>query len=107
MAKLTLYYPGFAEPEGEPESTEFNSLNDLKKDPDIKDRMFGLFGLRKTFAYEDLTPESDRRGFYKHVFHKASGDGYWGAAIITGNTAEEVTAGLKLLGTKAVPSDKW
>lgn len=107
MTKLTLYYPGFAEPDGEPESTEFNSLDDLKKDLDIKDRMFGLFGLRKTFAYKDLTPESGRRGFYKQVFHKASAGGYWGAAIITGDTAEEVTAGLTLLGTKAVPSDKW
>lgn len=107
MTKLTLYYPGFAEPDGEPESTEFNSLDDLKKDLDINDRMFGLFGLRKTFAYKDLTPESGRRGFYKHVFHKASAGGYWGAAIITGDTAEEVTAGLTLLGTKAVPSDKW
>lgn len=107
MTKLTLYYPGFAKPDGEPESTEFNSLDDLKKDPAIKDRMFGLFGLRKTFAYKDLTPESGRRGFYKHVFHKASDGGHWGAAIITGNTAEEVTAGLELLGTKAVPSGKW
>lgn len=107
MTKLTLYYPGFAEPDGAPESTEFNSLDDLKKDPAIKDRMFGLLSLRKTFAYEDLTPESGRSGFYKHVFHKASDGGHWGAAIITGNTAEEVTAGLELLGTKAVPSDKW
>lgn len=107
MTKLTLYYPTFAEPDGAPESTEFNSLNDLKKDPTIKDRMFGLFGLRKTFAYQNLTPESDRSRFYKHVFHKASGGGHWGAAIITGDTAEEVTAGLNLLGTKAVPSDKW
>lgn len=105
MTKLTLYYPTFAEPDGEPESMEFNSLDDLKKDPTIKDRMFGLFGLRKTFAYENLTPESGRKGFYKNVFHKDSG--YWGAAIITGDTAEEVTAGLNLLGTKAVPSDKW
>lgn len=80
MTKLTLYYPGFAEPDGEPESTEFNSLDDLKKDLDIKDRMFGLFGLRKTFAYKDLTPESGRRGFYKHVFHKASAGGYWGSS---------------------------
>lgn len=40
MTKLTLYYPGFAEPDGEPESTEFNSLDDLKKDPAVKDRMF-------------------------------------------------------------------
>ena len=107
MTKLTLYYPGFAESDGKPESTEFNSLDDLKKDPAIKDRMFGLLGLRKTFAYENLTPESGPIRFYKHVFHKASDGGYWGAAIITGNTAEEVTAGLKLLGTKAVPSDKW
>ena len=108
MTKLTLYYPGFAEPDGAPESTEFNSLDDLKKDPAIKDRMFGLLGLRKTFAYKDLTPESGRNGFYKHVFHEAHPHGgHWGAAIITGNTAEEVTAGLKLLGTKAVPSDKW
>ena len=106
MTKLTLYYPGFAEPAGAPESTEFNSLDDLKKDPAIKDRMFGLLGLRKTFAYEDLTPEFGRRGFYKHVFHEANG-GHWGATIITGDTAGEVTAGLKLLGTKAVPSDKW
>lgn len=105
MTRLTLYYPAFAEPYGAPESTEFNSLDDLKKDPTIKDRMFGLFGLRKTFAYENLTPESGRHGFYKTVFHKSSG--YWGAATITGDTAEEVTAGLKLLGTKAVPSDKW
>lgn len=105
MTKLTLYYPTFAEPYGPPESTEFNSLNDLKKDPTIKDRMFGLFGLRKTFAYEDLTPESGRNGFYKNVFHKDFG--YWCAAIITGDTEEEVTAGLNLLGTKAVPSDKW
>lgn len=107
MTKLTLYYPGFSEPNGAPESTEFNSLDDLKKDPVIKDRMFDLFGLRKTFAYENLTPESGPIRFYKHVFHKASDGGYWGAAIITGNTAEEVTAGLTLLGTKAVPSDKW
>lgn len=105
MTKLTLYYPTFAEPDGAPESTEFNSLDDLKKDPTIKDRMFGLFGLRKTFAYENLTPESGRNGFYKTVFHKDFG--YWGAATITGDTAEEVTAGLNLLGTKAVPSDKW
>ena len=105
MTKLTLYYPTFAEPDGEPKSTEFNSLDDLKKDPTIKDRMFGLFGLRKTFAYENLTPESGRKGFYKTVFHKDFG--YWGAAIITGDTAEEVTAGLNLLGTKAVSSDKW
>ena len=107
MTKLTLYYPGFAEPDGAPESTEFNSLYDLKKDPAIKDRMFGLLGLRKTFAYENLDPESCRSGFYKPIFHKDGNGGYWGAAIITGDTAEEVTAGLKLLGTKAVPSDKW
>lgn len=107
MTKLTLYYPGFTEPDGKPESTEFNSLDDLKKDPAIKDRMFGLLGLCKTFAYENLTPESGPIRFYKHVFHKASDGEYWGAAIITGDTAEEVTAGLKLLGTKAVPSDKW
>ena len=109
MTKLTLYYPGFAEPDGVPESTEFNSLDDLKKDPAIKNRMFDLLdplGLRKTFAYENLTPESGRNGFYKHVFHEVN-DKHWGAAIITGNTAEEVTAGLELLGTKAVPGDKW
>ena len=59
MTKLTLYYPGFAEPDGAPESTEFNSLDDLKKDPAIKNRMFDLLDpldLRKTFAYENLTP---------------------------------------------------
>ena len=79
MTKLTLYYPGFAEPDGAPESTEFNSLDDLKKDPAIKNRMFGLFGLRKTFAYEDLNPESGRNVQIFICLHGAGlrGLGHW------------------------------
>ena len=113
MTKFTLYYPSFVEKDS-PESTEFNSLDDLRKDPVIRNRMFADTGeLIDTFAYGTLKPGAfDGNRYYIHVFHKtqmysSNKMAYLGAAIITGNTTEEITAALELLGTVAVPKEKW
>lgn len=113
MTKLTLYYPSFVEKDS-PESTEFNSLDDLRNDPAIRKRMFADTGeLIDTFAYGTLEPGSFcGNRYYIHVFHKVQMYGsdrmaHLGAAIITGDTPEAVTAALKLLGTVAVPEEEW
>ena len=113
MTKLTLYYPSFVEKDS-PETTDFNSLDDLKKDPVIKNRMFSDAGeLLDTFAYGTLEPGSfSCNRYYIHVFHKvqmynSDKTEHLGIAIITGDTPEAVTAALKLLGTVAVPEEEW
>jgi len=113
MTKLTLYYPTFVDKDV-PETTEFNSPDDLKKDPVIRNRMFSETGeLLDTFAYDTLKPDlSTCNIYYKHIFHKlkmyqSDKMVYWGAAIITGDTPEEVTAALELLGTVALPKEEW
>jgi len=113
MTKLTLYYPSFVKKDTPVESVEFNSLDDLKKDPVIRNRMFADTGeLLDTFACVTLQPDSSTCNYYyKLVFHKLKmyqNDKmtYWGAATVTGDTPEEVTAALKLLGTVAIPKDE-
>lgn len=113
MTKLTLYYPYFVEKDS-PESTEFNSLDDLMNEPAIRKRMFSDAGeLIDTFAYGTLEPGSFSCNlYYIHVFHKvqmynSDKTEHLGAAIITGDTPEAVTSALKLLGTVAVPDEEW
>ena len=109
MTKLRLYYPAWAyDPDEDNHETEFNSLDDLRNDTEIKERMFGFLGrLKPTYAYDSVEPEYDSRNkrFYKVVFHKDNG--YWGAATITGDTREEVGRCLGLLGTVAVDKEDW
>ena len=116
MTRLTLYYPGCCEIVGDPESTDFNSLDDLQRDENIKRRMYGNgTSLIPTYTRETLEPESTitptsdggyKSIFCKHVFHVDS-SGHWCAARITGSTKEEVIDGLKLLGTAAIPANEW
>ena len=109
MARLRLYYPAWAyDPDDDNHETEFDSLDDLRKDKAINERMFGFLGkLKPTYAYDSVEPEYDRHNkrFYKVVFHKDNG--YWGAATITGDTREEVLRAIEVLGTIAVDKDNW
>lgn len=112
MTNLRLYYPGFVDPGHEPETINFNSLDSLKADPAVKARMYGSgTELIPTYSYKDLEPEESRVcgnvRYYKHVFHRARTHEHWGAAVVFGETPEEVTNGLKLLGTVAIPPNEW
>ena len=107
MAILTLYYPSFVDQDGAPEKVMFNELADLEGNEAVKSRMFGPEGLRETYAYETLEPEFyDGAHYYITVFHK-DGNGYYGAARISSESADGLKAALEKLGTKAVPKDKW
>lgn len=107
MTTITLYYPSFALPEGVPESVEFSEIADLKKNPAVKHRLFGLLGLKKTYAYKNLEPYRHAGCFCKTVFHKFRDIGYWGVATISANTEDEFRNALAKLGTEAVPPEKW
>ena len=112
MTILRLYYPGFVDPGHDPETVTFNSLDRLKDDPAIKARMYGSgTELIPTYSYNDLEPEESRMcgtvRYYKHVFHRTENNKHWGAAVVYGDTPDDVTNGLKLLGTVAVPPNEW
>lgn len=111
MTKLTLYYPTFVDKDV-PETTDFNSLDDLKKDPVIRNRMFSETSeLLDTFAYDTLKPDMSACNlYYKYIFHKlkmyqSDKMVYWGAAIVTGDTPDAVKAGLDMLGTTIITEE--
>lgn len=112
MTQLRLYYPGFVEPGHEPATVTFNSLDSLKADPEVKARMYGSgTELIPTYSYMDLEPEVNsfcgKVRYYKHVFHRTGNHEHLGAAVVYGDTPEEVANALKLLGTVVVPPNEW
>lgn len=112
MVKLTLYYPACVEIDGDPESVDFGSVEDLTKDLAIKRRMFNDDGeLIPTYAYKSMEPELTTRYdrhtdtlhevYYKRVAHEATSGNHWYAAVLTAPTKEEISEALKMLGTTA------
>lgn len=106
MVKLTLYYPDFVEIDGSPESIDFETLSDLKKNKTVKGRLCPNGKLEQLFSYENNEPEQSfgQEVYYRKVLFLKLSRKYWGACIVSSEVKSEVEQALKTLNVKPA---KW
>lgn len=102
MVKLTLYYPSFVEIDRSPESIDFETLSDLKKNKAVQERLCpnGTFNQLYLYKGEELF---ENKGRYQQALFQKYRNKYWCVCHIAG-TKSELEKALKTLNVK---STKW
>lgn len=104
LCKFSLYYPSWVDTE--PCIKYFDTADDLKKDPRIRDRLYRDDKLMPLYVYKDFKPDRDYSGLlYRYVFHETKlYDGkteYIIAGWVTATNEFALYVGLTALGVTA------